>query len=427
MASLPGSTTRASPQYPADLHWIVYILFFALGCITSLNDVIIPKLKALFVLPYVEIMLIQAAFFAAFLVVALPAAWIVRRIGYMRTAVLGLLALGSGCLLFAPASGSGLFAMFLAALFVLGSGITTVQVMINPLMSMLGDPATTQSRLSFSQAFYSLGTTIMPYLGALLILGGGAAVAPDHPSAAMLNAFRSAQTRIIERLYLVIAMIVLTLAAVVWLRRRRLRERPPDEMHITQGFKLFRRPNFAFGCASIFAYVGAEIAVGSIVVNYLMQPGVMGLSAQAAGKHLPYYWGGAMVGRFMGGYFLKKISQGRVLVGVASVAIALLALSGHASGDISGWALLAIGLCNSVVYPTLFSLACRDLGAHAAEGSGIIVLASVGGGVVPLLTGFTADHLGLRMALIIPALCYLVIAGFGVFVGRARGAATVFG
>lgn len=267
----------------------------------------------------------------------------------------------------------------------------------------------------------------MPYLGALLILGGGAAVAPDHPSAAMLNAFRSAQTRIIERLYLVIAMIVLTLAAVVWLRRRRLRERPPDEMHITQGFKLFRRPNFAFGCASIFAYVGAEIAVGSIVVNYLMQPGVMGLSAQAAGKHLPYYWGGAMVGRFMGGYFLKKISQGRVLVGVASVAIALLALSGHASGDISGWALLAIGLCNSVVYPTLFSLACRDLGAHAAEGSGIIVLASVGGGVVPLLTGFTADHLGLRMALIIPALCYLVIAGFGVFVGRARGAATVFG
>ncbi len=167
---------------------------------------IIPKLKVLFVLPYVKItMLIQAAFFAAFLVVALPAAWVVRRIGYMRTAVLGLLALGSGCLLFAPASASGLFAMLLLALFVLASGITTVQVMINPLMSMLGDPATTQSRLSFSQAFYSLGTTIMPYLGALLILGGGAAVAPDHPSAAMLNAFRSAQTGVIEHIYVAIA------------------------------------------------------------------------------------------------------------------------------------------------------------------------------------------------------------------------------
>jgi FHS family L-fucose permease-like MFS transporter len=389
--------------------------------------VIIPKLKALFVLPYVEIMLIQAAFFAAFLVVALPAAWVVRRIGYMRTAVLGLLALASGCLLFAPASDSGLFTMFLLALFVLASGITTVQVMINPLMSMLGDPATTQSRLSFSQAFYSLGTTVMPYLGALLILGGGAAIAPEHPSATMLNAFRSAQTRVIEHIYVAIAAIVMTLAAVVWLRRHRLRENPPDEMHLSQGLALFRRPNFAFGCASIFAYVGAEIAVGSIVVNYLMQPSVMGLSAQAAGKHLPFYWGGAMVGRFLGGYFLKKISQGRVLVGVATLAMALLAVSANVAGDVSGWALLVIGLCNSVVYPTLFSLACRDLGAHAAEGSGIIVVASVGGGVVPLLTGFTADHLGLRMALGIPALCYIIIAAFGLYVRRARSAGANFG
>ena len=424
---MPGSANRISAQHPADLHWIVYILFFTLGCITSLNDVIIPKLKALFGLPYVEIMLIQAAFFAAFLVVALPAAWVVRRIGYMRTAVLGLLALASGCLLFAPASASGLFAMFLLALFVLASGITTVQVMINPLMSMLGDPATTQSRLSFSQAFYSLGTTVMPYLGALLILGGGAAIAPDHPSAAILGAFRGAQTRVIEHIYVAIACIVLTLAAVVWLRRHRLRENPPDEMHLSQGFALFRRPNFAFGCASIFAYVGAEIAVGSIVVNYLMQPSVMGLSAQAAGKHLPYYWGGAMVGRFLGGYFLRKVSQGRVLVGVATLAMALLTVSANVAGDLSGWALLAIGLCNSVVYPTLFSLACRDLGAHAAEGSGIIVVASVGGGVVPLLTGFTADHLGLRMALGIPALCYIIIAGFGLYVRRARGAGANIG
>jgi MFS transporter, FHS family, L-fucose permease len=418
---------RTSAQHPADLHWIVYILFFTLGCITSLNDVIIPKLKALFVLPYVEIMLIQAAFFAAFLVVALPAAWVVRRIGYMRTAVLGLLTLASGCLLFAPASSSGLFAMFLVALFVLASGITVVQVMVNPLMSMLGDPATTQSRLSFSQAFYSLGTTIMPYVGALLILGGAAAIAPDRPSAAMLIAFRSAQTRVIEHIYVGIACIVMAVAAVVWLRRHRLRERPPDEVHISQGFALFRRPNFAFGCACIFAYVGAEIAVGSIVVNYLMQPGVMGLSAQAAGKHLPFYWGGAMVGRFLGGYFLKKISQGRVLVGVALIAIALLAISANVAGDVSGWALLAVGLCNSVVYPTLFSLACRDLGAHAAEGSGIIVLASVGGGVVPLLTGFTADHLGLRMALGIPALCYIIIASFGLYVRRARSVGANFG
>ncbi len=413
---------RNSLEHPADLHWIVYVLFFALGCITSLNDVIIPKLKALFVLPYVKIMLIQAAFFAAFLVVALPASWLVRRIGYMRTAVLGLLTMSAGCLLFAPASHMGYFALFLAALFVIAAGITTVQVMINPLMSMLGDPATTQSRLSFSQAFYSLGTTISPYFGALLILGGGAVIAPEHASDAMLGAFRTAETRMIEHIYLGIACVVLALAAVVWLRRQRLVELVPDEVHVSQGFAFFRLPHFAFGVLCIFFYVGAEITIGSIVVNYLMQPSVMGLSAQAAGQHLPYYWGGAMVGRFLGGYFLRKVSQGRALISVAAVAMALLAMSANTTGDASGWALLAIGLCNSVMYPTLFSRACRDLGPHAAEGSGIIVVASVGGGLVPLLTGFTADHLGLKMALAIPAFCYMVIAGFGLFVQQARSA-----
>ena len=231
-------------EHPADLHWIVYVLFFALGCITSLNDVIIPKLKALFVLPYVKIMLIQAAFFAAFLVVALPASWLVRRIGYMRTAVLGLLTMSAGCLLFAPASHMGYFALFLAALFVIAAGITTVQVMINPLMSMLGDAATTQSRLSFSQAFYSLGTTISPYFGALLILGGGAVIAPEHVSDAMLGAFRTAETRMIEHIYLGIACVVLALAAGVWLRRHRLVELVPDEVHVSQGFALFRASAF---------------------------------------------------------------------------------------------------------------------------------------------------------------------------------------
>jgi FHS family L-fucose permease-like MFS transporter len=418
---------RNPTRYPADLHWIVYVLFFTLGCITSLNDVIIPKLKGLFGLPYVKIMLIQAAFFTAFLVMALPAAWLVRRIGYMRTAALGLVTLCAGCLLFAPASRSGLFPMFLGALFVLASGITVVQVMINPLMSMLGDPATTHSRLSFSQAFYSLGTTISPYFGALLILGGSAVIAPENPSAAVLSAYRAAQTRVIEHIYLGFACIVIAVAAVVWLRRRRLIERAQDKVYVSQGFALLRIPDFAFGCISIFFYVGAEIAIGSIVVNYLMQASVMGLSAQAAGKHLPLYWGGAMAGRFLGGYFLRKFPQGLVLIGAAAVAIVLLSVSANISGDASGWALLAIGLCNSVMYPTIFSLACRDLGAHAAEGSGIIVLASVGGGLVPLLTGFTADHVGLKMALVIPAISYIVIGSFGVFVKRPRSAPPVFG
>ncbi|MFI4889566.1 MAG: sugar MFS transporter [Steroidobacterales bacterium] len=410
--------TPKSARHRADLNWIVYALFFTLGCITSLNDVIIPKLKALFVLPYVEIMLVQAAFFTAFLLIALPASWVIRKIGYMRTAVAGLLAMSAGCLLFVPASMSGLFPMFLVALFVLASGITVVQVMINPLMAMLGDPATTNSRLSFSQAFYSLGTTISPYAGAVLILGGTASAAPAQLPTAAIGAFRAEQTRVIAHVYAGIAAVVFAVASVVWLRRRRLVEKPAAQVHAVQGFALLKRPYFAYGCASAFVYVGAEIAVGSVVVNYLMQPGVMGLTAQAAGKHLPFYWGGAMLGRFLGGYLLRKIPQGLVLVGAASAAITLLLISASHSGDGSGWALLAVGMCNSVMYPTIFSLACRDLGAHAAEGSGIIVLASVGGAVVPLLTGFTADHLGLKMALLVPALCYAVVLSFGLFVRR---------
>ena len=176
------------------------------------------------------------------------------------------------------------------------------------------------------------------------------------------------------------------------------------------------------GVASAFAYVGAEVAVGSIIVNYLMQPSVMGLTAQAAGRHLPFYWGGAMLGRFAGGPLLRRVARGNALIGVTVAAIVLLLTSANLSGDASGWALLAVGLCNSVMYPTIFALACQDLGARAAQASGIIVLAAVGGAVVPVLTGYVADHLGLKSALGVPALCYVLIFAFGWSVRRQRPA-----
>lgn len=411
MVSIASEAGRARQpaQDVADLHWIVYAMFFTIGCITSLNDVIVPKLKALFVLPYVEMMLVPAAFFGAFLCVALPAAFLLRRVGYLRTAVIGLLTVGAGCLLFIPASVSGRFPLFLIAIFVMASGITIVQVMINPLASMLGDPATTNSRLSFSQAFYSLGTTVAPYVGAGLILGG----------AARADAL---QSRVIAQVYVGVAIVVLILAAVVWTRRHRLAEPRLGIEPLSRAFRLLKRPVFAYGVACVFVYVGAEITVGSIVVNYLMQPAVMGLGPQAAGRHLPFYWGGAMLGRFLGGIVLRRFAQGSVLIGVAGAAMMMLLLSARLTGELSGWSLLAVGLCNSVMFPTIFSLACRGLGEHAAEGSGIIVLASVGGGIVPVLTGFCADHVGLKAALLIPACCYAVVVSFGLFVRRRPSA-----
>jgi FHS family L-fucose permease-like MFS transporter len=359
-------------------------------------------------------MLVQSAFFAAYFVVSLPAAAILQRIGYMRTATVGLLLMTLGCLLFIPASSAGLFPLFLAALFVLAAGITTVQVVANPLISMLGAPQSTHSRLTFAQAFNSLGTTVFPYVGAILILDSTL----DTPNVGQLTgqaltAYRAAESAVVSRTYLGLAATLLVLAALVWWRRKALHEQPAPPQHILQAFDLLRQPRFGYGALSIFLYVGAEVAIGSLIVNYLMQSTVMGLEPRTAGEHVAFYWGGAMVGRFIGAWLLNIFSPGKLLASVASLVLLMLLISANSTGVVSGWALLSIGLFNSIMFPTIFSLACEGLGKRAAEGSGIICVAIVGGAIVPLITGYAADMLGLKAALFVPALCYLGILGFG--------------
>lgn len=401
-----------------DLRLFVFGLFFVFGGITSLNDVIIPKLKALFTLSYAQAMLVQSAFFAAYLLVSLPAASLVKRIGYMRGAVAGLLAMTAGCLLFAPASTSGRFEAFLLALFVLAGGITLVQVVSNPLISMLGKPATSHSRLTFAQAFNSLGTTIFPYVGSILILGSLSAVDPRTLTGAALGAFRADETRVVVRTYLGLAAALAIVAAVVWTRRKRLVEAPSTGGGMLAGFDLLKRPRFAFGALGIFLYVGAEVAVGSLIVNFLMQPDVLGLGPEAAGKRVPLYWGGAMIGRFVGAWVLRRVSPGKVLAGVAAASILLLATAATTHGTVSAAALLAIGLCNAVMFPTIFTLASAGLGRRAADGSGVLCVAIVGGALVPPLTGGVADLVGLRSALLVPAMCYAAILAFGLYTRR---------
>ena len=402
----------------SDLRLFVFGLFFVFGGITSLNDVLIPKLKSLFTLSYTDVMLVQSAFFAAYCLVSLPAAQVVDRVGYMRSAVIGLLCMAAGCLLFIPASASGSFMPFLLALFVLASGITMVQVVANPLISLLGPAHTAHSRLTFAQAFNSLGTTIFPYVGSILILGSLATVDPSTLSAGALTQFRAQASHVIVATYVGLAAALLLLAALVWRRRDRLAQSHAPRAGVLASFNLLRRTRFAFCAGCIFLYVGAEVAIGSLIVNYLMQSNVLGLPAQAAGEHVPYYWGGAMVGRFIGAYVLRLYSPGKVLAGVAGGVIMLLLISANSSGAVSGYALLAIGLFNSIMFPTIFSLASEGLGARAAEGSGIICVAIVGGAIVPLLTGRAADLAGLRMALCVPALCYAGIFGFGIYARR---------
>jgi MFS transporter, FHS family, L-fucose permease len=411
-------------QYSPHLQAFVFALFFAFGGITSLNDVIIPKLKELFTLTYGEVMLVQSAFFAAYFVISIPAAELVRRIGYMRSAVAGLLTMTAGCIMFIPASSHGLFGLFLLALFVLAAGITTVQVVANPLISMLGPPATTSSRLTFAQAFNSLGTTIFPYVGSILILGSLAKVDPTTLSGQALSQFRAEQTQVVVHTYEGLAIALLVLATLVWLERKRLVETAASSTPILRAFNLLTRPRFAFGTLCIFLYVGGEVAIGSMIVSYLMQPSTLGAAAEEAGKHVPFYWGGAMLGRFIGAYVLRLFSPGKVLMCVAAAVMALLLISANSSGTVSGWALLSVGLFNSIMFPTIFSLASEGLGKRAAEGSGVICMAIVGGAVVPLVTGNAADLWGLKQALIVPAVCYFGILLFGWFARRPVAAIT---
>jgi FHS family L-fucose permease-like MFS transporter len=420
-ASLPSEApVNAGGQVEApQLQLFVMGLFFIFGGITSLNDVIIPKLKELFTLNYTQAMLVQFCFFTAYAVIGIPGARLIKRIGYMRGAVVGLLTMMAGCLLFIPASLTATYGVFLFALFVLASGVVIVQVVANPLISLLGKAETTHSRLTFAQAFNSLGTTIFPFFGAILILGSLATVSADQLTGEALDAYRTAESQAIVRGYMGLAAALAVVASAVWAFRNALKNEQHEQTAGLAGLDLLRRPRFGFGAACIFLYVGAEVAIGSLIVNYLMQSQVMGLQEQAAGKLIGLYWGGAMIGRFIGSAVLRVVSPGIVLASVAVGAIALIALSSQTSGAVSGYSLLAIGMMNSIMFPTIFSLACEKLGTRAADGSGIINVAIFGGAVIPLLTGVIADVTGsLTTSLILPALCYAVIAAFGWYARR---------
>jgi FHS family L-fucose permease-like MFS transporter len=413
-----GAEAGANLDAP-QLRLFVMALFFVFGGITSLNDVIIPKLKELFTLNYTQAMLVQFCFFTAYAVVGIPGARLVKRIGYMRGAVAGLLAMMLGCLLFIPASRFATYGLFLLALFVLASGVVIVQVVANPLISMLGKPETASSRLTFAQAFNSLGTTVFPWFGSLLILGGLAHVSAAQLTGPALDAYRSAESQAIVHGYLGLALVLAIVAAAVWLFRNALGHERHEASSGLAGLDLLKRPRFGLGALCIFLYVGAEVSIGSLIVNYLRQAHVMALPEQAAGRMISLYWGGAMVGRFIGSAVLRVVSPGKVLAGVAAGAIALIAISSHTTGALAGYSLLAIGLANAIMFPTIFSLACERLGSRAADGSGIINVAIFGGAVIPLATGLIADTTGsLTASLALPAACYAVIAGFGWYARR---------
>jgi MFS transporter, FHS family, L-fucose permease len=416
MANFAGGQTSAvgsDSKAPFALVAAVVALFFIWGGLTSLNDILIPKLKGLFSLSYTEAMLTQFVFFMAYFIVSLPAGHLIARVGYLKGIVIGLGVMALGCLMFVPASGSGIYATFLAALFVLAAGITILQVAANPLIANLGSSATSHSRLTFAQAFNSLGTTIFPPLGSVIILGSLAKVDPTTLSGADLTNFQISETAVIGHAYIGIAAILAAVAAFFWWRRAQLPTNVEAATRLGGSFGLLKLPRLGGGVASIFLYVGAEVSIGSMLVNYLSQASIMGTTEQAAGKMLAFYWGGAMIGRFIGAAALRLFSPGKVLATVACGAAALALISGASTGSFAGWALLAVGLMNAIMFPTIFSLGVEGLGDKTPQGSGLLCMAIVGGAIIPLIVGSVADATSLATSLIIPAFCYLLIATYG--------------
>lgn len=404
----------------------VVALFFAWGFATVLIDTLIPKLKGLFALSYAEAMLTQFAFFIAYLLVSIPASALLSRIGYMRAIVVGLVVMAAGCLLFAPAASAGVYWGFLAALFIMASGITTLQVAANPLIAVLGAAAGSHFRLNLAQAFNSLGTFVGPFVGAAVILKSGVTPPdPAHTEPAALAAYRASEAHAVQAPFLGIAVGLVGLALVFWLFRRNAGVPTPaaNEAGLVN-FRLLGRPRLAGGVLGIFLYVGAEVAIGSLLVNYLMQPRVMDLSAEAAGHLVAFYWGGAMVGRLVGsGLLFMRVPAARLLSLCALGAAVLVLSSAGLGGQLAGYLLIAVGLTNSVMFPSIFSLGIEGMGDKTPQASGLLCMAIVGGAIVPLIAGLVADLAGLALAMIVPAACYLAIAAYGWFAHTERNGA----
>jgi FHS family L-fucose permease-like MFS transporter len=416
-------------------------LFFLWGFITVLVDSLIPRLKDVFEMSYAKTVLVQFAFFVAFFVFSLPAGFILSKIGYKKGIILGLLTMALGCLLFYPASSYRAFPVFLIGYFTLAGGITILQVAANPFVALLGSEEGASSRLNLSQAFNSLGTTIAPVVGALFLLSDSVKSSEEIN---VLNEIEKAdyymaEAATVQTPFLLIALFIGALALVFsFIKLPKLIEESPKGGY----FKLLKNKLMLMGALGIFVYVGAEVAIGSFLVNYFYDAGLAPILAEnetmmniansiastfnkkfsgsdpksLLGIFVIFYWGGAMIGRFVGAYLTKIISPGKVLAIFASLAIAMILISINTSGLVSMWSILAVGLFNSIMFPTIFTLSLEGLGDLKAQASGLLCMAIVGGAVIPFAFGSLIDGFGFKTAFLLTIICY----GYILFYGRYK-------
>ena len=549
-ASSPGSGASHNryTSHPLALG-VLTTVFFMWGFLTSLNDILIPHLKSSFQLSYAEVMLVQFTFFGAYFLMGMPAGWLVARLGYKKGIVAGLAIAGLGALGFWPAASLHWYPAFLGTLFVLATGITVLQVAANPYVALLGSEETSSSRLTLAQAFNSLGTTLAPLFGGLLILATVTSVIPESvqqapetaqlistinqqtpdqalaairsappersaaaivktPRASLeklptqglitaldrlspslkgdvllvlptdkllatlkaqsadqitaipveklvpaldklrsvklddaqaaslkqflagipdtaaqhLQAYRNTQGDVVKAPYAGLAVVLFLLTIFVWLfRLPALTESTAKDDHGRHSFaEVLRHPHVLFGVLGIFFYVGAEVSIGSFMVNYLSMPDIGNMSEQQAARYVAFYWGGAMIGRFIGSALMAKISPRKLLATFAAINALLVATTMLSTGNVAMYSIIAIGLFNSIMFPTIFALGIERLGPMTSKASSLLIMAIVGGAVIPQLQGVIADHIGLHHAFFLPLLCYLYIVFYGVSGSKIR-------
>jgi FHS family L-fucose permease-like MFS transporter len=393
---------------------MVTTLFFMWGLMTCLNDILIPHLKSIFDLNYAEVMLVQFAFFSAYFVFSFPSGKLVGWAGYHKAMVLGLFTMGLGAFLFIPAASVPSFPFFLVALIILAAGMTILQVSANPYVNVLGPAKSAPSRLNLAQAFNSLGTTIAPKLGGILILSAAPLTLEvmHHMAPGALHAYRVQQAASVKLPYTVLGIALVLLGIVIAKFKLPAIAAVQHDHHSEVHESVWRYRHLVLGAIGIFVYVGAEVAVGSFLVNYLSLRNIGNVTEIVAAGLVSFYWGGLMVGRFIGSAVMRWVPANRVLGVSAIVAMLLVCLTMRSSGQLAVWSVISVGLFNSIMFPTIFSLSIEGLGPLTNDGSGVLVAAIIGGAAIPELQGIVADRIGIQHAFFIPALCYLYVIYF---------------
>lgn len=484
-ATAPGPGTGQSYGVPLAT---VTTLFFMWGFLTCLNDILIPHLKSIFNLNYRQGMMVQFFFFGAYAVFSIPSAKLIDWIGYQRSMVAGLFTMAAGAFLFVPAASVPSYPLFLFAVIVLAAGITCLQVAANPYVTVLGKPETASSRLNLTQAFNSLGTFLAPFFGALLILTAAPKTSAEISALgpAALQAYRLHEAATVKSPYVALGIALVLLGIVIGMFKLPKIEHAQHQLGVKVNDSIWKHPNLVFGAIAIFVYVGAEVSIGSFLVNYFHESNIGGLTEKLAASFVAFYWGGAMLGRFIGSNFLggakaKYMSlvtaitialillsypiqshmpagyepgvpnltwlawlvvAGRplfILVAIATATIAamaalrggsakantgillgicaistsaLVAVSMLSNGDLAMWSIILVGFFNSIMFPSIFTLGVAELGPLTGDGSGIMIMAIVGGALIPVAQGWIADHIGIHHAFFLPVICYLYILFF---------------